>query len=89
MSESQVMIVVGVPPEHVDTLLDAISNAGGGIIGNYTHCAYTNTGQGRFKPSEEANPHIGTKQAINAIDEISHRDLLYTQSGKGSCGGYP
>ena len=66
----RIMVVVGVPPENVEDVLGAISSAGGGIIGDYTHCAYTNPGQGRFKPGAEASPHIGAKEAINAVDEV-------------------
>ncbi len=66
----QIVIVVGVPPEYVDSMLDAISAAGGGIVGNYTHCAYTNMGQGRFKPGADANPQVGAKEEINKVDEI-------------------
>lgn len=66
----QVMIVVGAPVEYGDKLLDAISSAGGGIIGEYTHCGFTSLGYGRFKPSESANPHIGDKEAINKQEEI-------------------
>jgi hypothetical protein len=65
----RVYIVTTVPDGHVEAVLDAISSAGGGIIGEYTHCAFTNTGVGRFKPSGEANPHIGDKESINAVDE--------------------
>lgn len=70
MNAQKIMIVVAVPPDAVDRVLDAISTAGGGIIGNYTHCAYTNPGTGRFKPSAEATPHVGAKEEINAVDEV-------------------
>ena len=66
----KVMIVVGSPPEYRDAVLDAIASVGGGVIGNYTHCAYTSAGQGRFKPDAAANPHIGTRGEINAVDEV-------------------
>jgi hypothetical protein len=69
MTKQRVQIVVGVPPEHVGAVLDAISSAGGGIIGNYTHCAFTSGGEGRFKPNAAANPHVGEKQTINAVPE--------------------
>lgn len=65
----RVMMIVAVPPEHVDAVLDAISAAGGGIIGEYTHCAYTNVGTGRFKPSSQANPERGAKDEINSVQE--------------------
>jgi hypothetical protein len=64
------MIVVAAPAEAVERVLDAISSAGGGIIGEYTHCAYTNPGTGRFKPSAAANPHVGQRGEINAVDEV-------------------
>ncbi|MBK9123870.1 MAG: hypothetical protein IPM16_12235 [Chloroflexi bacterium] len=62
-------IVTTVPESHVDAVLDAIASAGGGQIGSYTHCAFTNTGRGRFKPAEDANPHVGMVGQINAVDE--------------------
>jgi len=69
MQFEQVYIVTGVPEESLHAVLDAISSAGGGIIGEYTHCAFTNAGLGRFKPSNVASPHVGDKNAINAVDE--------------------
>lgn len=69
MSE-QVMIIVGTPTETVEAVLDAIAGAGGGVIGNYTHCAYTNAGQGRFKPNAAAHPAVGERGAINSVDEV-------------------
>lgn len=70
MATERIMIVTTTPPGAVEKVLDAISAAGGGIIGHYTHCAYTNPGLGRFKPSAEANPHVGAKEQINAVDEV-------------------
>lgn len=67
---NRVLIIVTVPPENVDAVLDAISGAGGGVVGNYTHCAFTNDGQGRFKPNDAANPHTGQKGAINSEPEV-------------------
>jgi hypothetical protein len=69
MDFKRVYIVTTVPETDLNTVLDAISAAGGGIIGSYTHCAFTNSGLGRFKPGADANPHVGDKQEINAVDE--------------------
>lgn len=68
MSE-RVMIVVGTPTDAVEAVLEAIAGAGGGVVGNYTHCAYTNAGQGRFKPDAQANPAVGARETINSVDE--------------------
>jgi hypothetical protein len=70
MADSRVLIITTAPPEAVEAILDAVASAGGGVIGAYTHCAFTNAGIGRFKPSAEANPHVGTKEEINAVDEV-------------------
>jgi len=67
---AQVMLVVASPPAAVNTLLDAISGAGGGIIGEYSHCAFTSDGFGRFKPSAQAAPHIGDVDQINQVPEV-------------------
>jgi hypothetical protein len=69
MSDQKVMIVVGAPHAYIDQILDAIASAGGSILGDYTHCAFTNTGQGQFKPGASARPHIGEKEQINRVDE--------------------
>lgn len=66
----QLMIIVGTPADTVDAILDAIAEAGGGVIGNYTHCCFTNPGQGRFKPSGAANPAVGERETINRVDEV-------------------
>lgn len=64
------MIVVGVPAQHVDTVLDAVASAGGGELGNYTHCGYVSAGEGRFRPNENANPSVGEKGATNQVPEL-------------------
>jgi hypothetical protein len=69
MEFEQVYIVNTVPEENLADVLDAISAAGGGIVGHYTHCAFTNAGVGRFKPSDAATPHSGSVNQINAEPE--------------------
>lgn len=54
-----VKIVVTVPEKDADMLRQAIGDADGGRIGNYTHCSFSVKGIGRFKPEEGANPAIG------------------------------
>lgn len=66
---SGVYIATTVPASHLDAVLDAIAAAGGGQIGAYTHCAFTNAGVGRFKPTDAADPFAGEKNRINRVDE--------------------
>lgn len=66
---SDIYIVTGVPESHIEAVLDAIAEAGGGRVGAYSHCAFTNAGVGRFKPSDDADPFIGAKNEVNKVDE--------------------
>jgi hypothetical protein len=66
----RVLIITTLPEKNVNEVLDAISAVGGGTLGEYTHCAFTNSGTGRFKPSAAANPHVGTIGEINAEPEV-------------------
>ncbi|NDJ62931.1 MAG: hypothetical protein GYB67_17560 [Chloroflexi bacterium] len=63
------LIIFTVTADHLDAVLTAIGDAGAGVIGEYTHCAFAHPGTGRFKPSEAANPTLGAKTQINAVDE--------------------
>ena len=65
----KVKIVVFTPLTHTDKIREAIGNAGGGIIGNYTHCSFSSKGIGRFKPNEKAQPHIGKANKIESVEE--------------------
>ena len=54
-----VKIVVTVPENDAGRLRQVMGDAGGGQIGNYTHCSFSVKGIGRFKPEPGANPSIG------------------------------
>jgi hypothetical protein len=69
MTSHKVMIVAGAPHAYINQILDAIASVGGSILGDYTHCAFTNTGRGQFKPGASASPHTGEKEQINRVDE--------------------
>jgi dinuclear metal center YbgI/SA1388 family protein len=63
-------LVVFVPKEHVDAVHQAISQAGAGWIGNYSHCSFQSEGQGTFMPGEGTNPFIGSKNKLERVDEV-------------------
>ena len=65
----KVKIVVFVPLTHTDKVREAIGNAGGGIIGNYSHCSFSSRGIGRFKPNDKANPYTGKANKLEAVEE--------------------
>ncbi|HYT43406.1 MAG TPA: hypothetical protein VEP90_13795 [Methylomirabilota bacterium] len=64
-----VKIVTFVPETHADSVREAIGNAGGGHIGNYTYCTFSVKGVGRFKPSEGADPAIGAIGELESVQE--------------------
>ena len=64
-----VKIVVFVPEENADEVRQALGEAGAGKIGEYSFCSYSIKGVGRFKPSDSANPHIGSAGKIESVDE--------------------
>ncbi len=70
MSSDRILLFVTVPASHLIPVLNAIAEAGAGVIGHYTHCAFTSPGTGRFKPDEAADPALGEKAELNEVDEI-------------------
>jgi dinuclear metal center YbgI/SA1388 family protein len=52
-------IAVHVPNDFVDVVAEAMFDAGGGHIGNYSECSFRFPGQGTFKPTDQAKPFIG------------------------------
>lgn len=64
-----VKLVVFVPEKNADEVRDALGKAGAGQIGEYSFCSYSSKGIGRFKPSDKANPHIGSAGKLEAVRE--------------------
>lgn len=58
-----------VPDSHVEIVKNAIFNAGGGKIGEYSHCAWQVLGRGQFKPLAGSNPYSGTIDALKTVPE--------------------
>lgn len=69
MESNNVKIVVYVPEANANEVRDAIGQAGGGKIGNYTFCSFSSKGIGRFLPQEGANPAIGEIGKLESVEE--------------------
>lgn len=69
---SSYKVVVTVPENEADKLREAIGNAGGGKVGDYTHCSFSVKGVGRFIPNEGANPTIGE---IGNLEEVAEERI--------------
>ena len=66
---ASVKIVVYVPDAHAEHLRQAIGEAGGGVIGNYTFCSFSSLGTGRYLPGPGANPMIGSVGVQERVEE--------------------
>lgn len=65
----KVKIVTFTPLADADSVRTALGKAGAGQIGEYSYCSYSVTGKGRFIPSNNAKPHIGTASQLEAVEE--------------------
>lgn len=59
-----------VPTAHADRLRDAIFEAGGGIIGNYSECSFSTPGKGTFKAGTGSHPYVGNIGERHQEDEL-------------------
>jgi len=62
-------IVVFTPVEAVESVRDAMADAGAGVIGNYSHCSFRTQGIGTFLPQPGTNPVIGNIGAVQSVEE--------------------
>lgn len=68
--QTQYKLVTFVPEQYVSNLINKLSEAGAGVIGDYTHCSYKLNGKGTFFGSENTNPQIGQKGRLEEVDEV-------------------
>ena len=61
--------VVYVPAEHAGAVREAIFAAGGGHIGDYSHCSWSVSGTGQFLPHDGASPTIGNIGTVERVSE--------------------
>jgi dinuclear metal center YbgI/SA1388 family protein len=62
-------LVVFVPVDETQAMLDALAKAGAGQIGDYERAAWSGTGEGTFRPLAGANPTIGQVGDIEVVPE--------------------
>ena len=72
---SKYKVIVTVPENEADKLREAIGSAGGGKVGNYTHCSFSVKGTGRFLPIDGANPTIGQ---VGQLEEVAEEQIEIT-----------
>jgi hypothetical protein len=67
---AQVKLVVFSPAAAVDKIVDAASEAGAGVIGDYSRCAFMSEGTGTFLGGESSNPVVGTAGQVERAPEV-------------------
>lgn len=63
-------IITFCPENSVDKVRTALSEAGAGVIGNYSECSYNVDGFGTFKGDDSSNPSVGEKNKLEKVNEV-------------------
>ena len=74
-------LFVFAPKDKTDEIIDAMSKAGAGNIGNYSQCAFITPGEGNWKSEEGSTPTIGevgkvSREPENKIEMICTEEKL-------------
>ncbi len=62
-------LIYFVPVENKEDTKQALFDIGAGKFENYECCSFEILGTGQFKPIDKANPHIGTLNNIETVQE--------------------
>ncbi|MEE8602340.1 Nif3-like dinuclear metal center hexameric protein [Euzebya tangerina] len=71
-ADAPMKLVTFVPAAATDAVIDAMSSAGAGQIGEYSGCAFVAPGTGRFTPGEGASPAIGE---VGETEEVAENRI--------------
>ncbi|BBB92808.1 MAG TPA: Nif3-like dinuclear metal center hexameric protein [Methylomusa anaerophila] len=69
-------LVVFVPKSHVEEVRSAMTMAGAGHIGNYSHCTFQTSGTGTFFPLAGTNPYLGKQGQLEYADEYRLETII-------------
>ena len=69
-------IVTFCPTEHAHDVRTALFEAGGGHLGNYSHCSYNQAGEGTFMAHENSQPFVGEKEKLHTEAEIKIETIV-------------
>lgn len=75
-SEQLYKLAIFVPLTHETAVRNAISEAGAGHIGKYSHCTFRGEGSGTFMPLEGTNPYIGQQGALETVAEVKLETIV-------------
>ncbi len=69
-------LVLYVPADDEQEVLNALFQTPAGIIGEYSCCTFRNAGKGSFLPGAQARPFIGKTGEISHVDEVRIETLV-------------
>jgi dinuclear metal center YbgI/SA1388 family protein len=69
-------MVVYVPENYLEKVMDAVFDAGAGVTGNYDRCSFSLPGTGTFRAGELAKPFVGTKGKMHFEREARFETIL-------------
>lgn len=76
--ETLYKLVVFVPQGYEDKVMDALSLAGAGHLGGYSHCSFRTSGNGTFLPETGTQPFIGEIGRLENVDEVRLETIIPT-----------
>ena len=76
-------LVVFVPHDHTEAVLDAVAAAGAGGVGAYERCSFRVAGTGTFTPLAGSDPHVGEVGSPHAEPE-DRLELLLPRGRAGA-----
>ncbi|SIS36849.1 Nif3-like dinuclear metal center hexameric protein [Salimicrobium flavidum] len=74
--ENVYKVAIHTPVDHREAIRDAMSEAGGGHLGDYSHCTFQIEGEGTFKPLEGADPFIGEAGELEKVQEVKIETIV-------------
>ncbi|MFA9429462.1 Nif3-like dinuclear metal center hexameric protein [Egicoccus sp. AB-alg2] len=77
-------LVTFVPPEALDTVLDAVAAAGAGRIGDYERCSFRVDGTGTFRPLPGSDPYSGEGVGQDAAEQEWRLEVVLPRGRAGA-----
>jgi dinuclear metal center YbgI/SA1388 family protein len=74
--ENLIKLVVFVPESDAQQVMQAVTAAGAGHIGNYSHCTFQAQGTGTFMPLEGSNPYLGEQGRMEYVREVRIETIM-------------
>lgn len=75
-ADKLIKLVVFVPEDHLESVRTAVTNAGAGHIGNYSHCSFHTNGTGTFLPLLNSKPFIGEQGSLEQTSEVRLETIM-------------